>query len=133
MKLLHNLQSIYNQATKIEDDLLKKKMTDRFSGYLCRSLRNVLLQMLEKMLTEEVAAESFERFFNFTVECVKRDFFPKRDIAFISKSVIVHEGLLRLGTKKASTNSIKHKKPFFLKKGFDCIKRRLKIIFYSAF
>jgi hypothetical protein len=80
LKLLHNLQSIYNKAIKIEDDVLKKKMTDRFAGYLCRSLRNVLLQMLEKMLTEEVAAESFERFFNFTVECVKRNFFPKRDI-----------------------------------------------------
>ena len=80
MQLLHNLQSIYNQATKIEDDVLKKKMTDSFAGYLCRSLRKVLLQMLEKMLTEEVAADTFEPFFKFTVECVQRDYLSKRDI-----------------------------------------------------
>lgn len=43
-------------------------------------MSKVLLQMLERMLTEEVAADLFEPFFKFTVECVKRDFLPKKDI-----------------------------------------------------
>lgn len=53
-------------------------MNERFQGYLSRSLRKLLLNILSR--DKELAAQSLQPFFSFAVECVRLSYISKKDI-----------------------------------------------------
>ena len=62
------------------EDADKRKMQERFQGYLCRAMRKVLLTLMHKLIDRELAAATFEPFFSFGVSCVHKGYLSKKDI-----------------------------------------------------
>jgi hypothetical protein len=64
----------------IGDEEDRRKMQERFQGYLSRAMRKVLLTLLQKLIDRELEAATLEPFFSFGVLCVHRGYLSKKDI-----------------------------------------------------